>query len=103
MIVTFFSYVWEVSNKVVYIGGLGSSLYLQIGHVPVVSPVTNILRDAHVEQNRLLRHHPDLGTEPADIQILISDSIQGHGTGSGVIELLDQRKESGFTTATDSN
>ena len=86
-----------------YIGGLGSGLYLQISHVPVVSPVTNILRDAHIEQNRLLRHYPNLGTEPADIQILIPDSIQGHGTSSGVVELLDQREESGFTTATDSD
>ena len=52
------------------VGLLGGLLNLLLGHDPAVVPVGDVLGDAAVEQDGLLRHDAHLCSEPLDIQVL---------------------------------
>ena len=52
------------------VGCFGGAHNLLLGHDPAVVPVGDVLGNAAVEQDGLLRHDSELGSEPLDVQAL---------------------------------
>lgn len=52
------------------VGLLGGLLNLLLGHDPAVVSVGDVLTDAAVKQDGLLRHDAQLSSEPLDVQVL---------------------------------
>ena len=75
------------------VGGLGSLHHLIVRHLPEVGSVADVLGDGGVEEDRLLGHDPNLGPQPADVEVAKVVAIQRHRPLAGVVEPLQERDD----------
>lgn len=58
------------------VGCFGCTHNLLLGHDPTVVSIRDVLGDAVVEQDGLLGHDPELGSEPLEVEFLCLLTIQ---------------------------
>src|SRR6266403_6019644 len=59
--------------------------------------------DGSGEEDGLLRHETDLGSEPLQIQFTNVDAVQAHRATEGIIKPLDQRDNGRFARSRSTN
>ena len=71
-----YMYLREGVDEMVDIGCHGCGQYFFIGHLPEVGSIADVFGDAGIKQNGFLEHNAQLGTQPANVQVLNVDRIQ---------------------------
>ena len=93
-------YLRQGLNEGVDVGSLSSLNHLFVRHLSEIGSVADVLGYGGVEEHRLLGHDADLGTQPADVEVLEVTAIQSQVARQRVIEPLDQRDNSTLATPT---
>lgn len=60
-------HLWQVGDELVDVGLPGGGDHILHGHLPGVVSVGDVLRQAPVEEHRLLGHNAQLAANPGDI------------------------------------
>jgi hypothetical protein len=89
----------QVGDELVDVGLTRRSHHLLHGHVSRVVPVADVVRQAAVEEDRLLRHDAQLGADPGHAeggQVVV---LQRDNTRGEVVEALEQLDTGGLAAA----